>query len=349
LSINVILSSLLSISIFTTLTTYAETEVKPFYSGTILLPGIEQALVLNHRNRSESGGFSAMWLSKDCKTTWFISDYSQVSEGDLKEQPVSKSKWFETKNILDQTGRIKSINVTYSGQLKALDGSVLGGAAESVVWHNNGLLLSLDDTGNLLKYSVNEKYQTQPSVTQIRNALMAKPTIAYKQPQLGQGNAGLESITITEDGSILSMWEKYKLSDKFVPVQIIDKQGYAISTNYRAVSSPKDITTLQSGEIIVLEKDWLGAKGSRLRLSLLDQKALKTSSELSSVTLFDRTELAYDNFEGIASCTANGKEWIYLVSDDNGDWHTKDVEEKGRERQKTLFIGFEVNKLLSHQ
>lgn len=343
------LSILISISILSAFTLYDNADLKPFNSEIISLPGIEQALVLNHKSRGESGGFSAMWLSEDCKSSWFISDYSQVSESALKQQPVSKSMWFETKNALDKTGRIKSVDVIYSGQLKALDGSILGGAAESVVWHKNGFLLSLDDTGNLLKYSGSDVYLPQPSNSEIRNALMAKPTLAYEQPQLGQGNAGLESITVTEDGSILSMWEKYKLTDKVVPVQIIDKQGYSKSKTYRATSSPKDITTLKGGQVIVLEKDWLGKKGSRLRLSLLDQKALRTTNELSSVTLFDRTELAYDNFEGMASCTANGKEWIYLVSDDNGDWHTKDVEEKGRQRQKTLLIGFDVHQLMTHR
>ncbi len=328
-----------------------KTEQMPFVVQTVELPHIQHALELKHKDRSLSGGFSALWISKDCKQSIFISDYSQVSLSDLSEQPVQRSKWFVTDNKLSAEGAIVEMNVIFSDQLKGLDGNVLLGAAESIVWDDDGFLLSLDDRGDLFHYALPEQ-----SEHHLYKALTSKPTVKYQQPQLGKGNAGLESLTKLSDGTILSIWEKYRTSDTQVPMILIDPARTLTQLQFAPVSSPKDVVTLTSGKVMVLEKDWLGKGGSRLRLSefgfdehLGKSTFYKGSSNqvFQGKTLFDHTSTDYDNFEGMATCTTNNEEWVYLVSDDNGDWHTKHFEEKGINRQRTLFVGFKLSELLA--
>lgn len=350
---------MLATSLFTFLASSLLPSHQPFVAEPILLPLEQPALILKHKDRTQSGGFSALYMTPDCKNAWFISDYSQVEQEELAKQPVLRSQWFQTNNEFDDAGRIVNMTVKTSGQLKDLNGKILSGAAESIVSYKNGFLVSLDDRGDLFFYShmkndqfskelasANASWQKK-NTSMVNLALSATPVLKIPQKQLGKGNSGLESITQLNTGEIVSIWEKFKLSEVTVPVRVVKSSGEVIDTTYQATSSPKDAETLKSGEVIVMEKDWLGAKGSRLRLALINPEQLKNGRTVTSQTLFDYTSTEYDNFEGMASCTVKGKEWIYLVSDDNGDWPRKDVEDKGRTRQRTLFVGFEVEPLIN--
>lgn len=317
----------------------------------IQLPHIKYATQITHKDRVESGGFSALWASADCSEFIFVSDYSQVNETELLAQPVKRSGWYHTQNVFDEDGRLIKLDIKHQGVLKHLNSTNLKGAAESITTFEEGFVISFDDTGDLWLYNApttNMEPQSR-SFNASNHPLNQTPTLFIQQPNFGEGNAGLESIARLADGTFLSVWEKNKKSSDSVPVSIhkISKadKNVAITaskfTEYAAISSPKDLTVLNDGTVIVLEKDWLGKKGSRLRLSELH------IDKMEQTNYFDHTSVLYDNFEGMASCTMNNKEWIFIVSDDNGDWPRRHFEDKGIPRQKTLLVGFEVNRLLN--
>lgn len=302
-------------------------EIKP-----TKLPKLEFSYQIVHKDRTKSGGFSALWAKADCSEFIFVSDYSQVNEQELKTQPVQRSAWYHTFNRFDQNNRLTALEIKKQGVLKTLDGSSLQGAAESIDEFENGFVVSFDDTGDLWLYS---------SSALDSHALNSVPRTLIKQSNFGKGNAGLESITRLEDGRILSVWEKYTAADREVPISFsypkTDKTPFVDSL--AVTSSPKDLTVLADGSVILLEKDWLGTKGSRLRLSEID------TNNLTVTNLFDHTSVDYDNFEGMTSCVMNNEEWIFIVSDDNGDWPRRHFEDKGIARQRTLLVGIKVKDL----
>ena len=302
-------------------------EIKP-----TKLPKLEFSYQIVHQDRTKSGGFSALWSKADCSEFIFVSDYSQVNEQELKVQPVQRSAWYHTFNRFDQNNRLTALEIKKQGVLKTLDGSSLQGAAESIDEFENGFVVSFDDTGDLWLYS---------SSTSNSHALNSVPRTLIRQSNFGKGNAGLESIARLEDDRILSVWEKYTADDRHVPISFSypKTNKTPVVDSLAVTSSPKDLTVLADGSVILLEKDWLGTKGSRLRLSEIDPNNLKVTN------LFDHTSVDYDNFEGMTSCVMNNEEWIFIVSDDNGDWPRRHFEDKGIPRQRTLLVGMKVKDL----
>ena len=56
----------------------------------------------------------------------------------------------------------------------------------------------------------------------------------------------------------------------------------------------------------------------------------------------DKKSIEYDNNEGISACIRGGKEWAFIITDDNGDWPEARVEDKGKKRQRTLLMQLDV-------
>lgn len=309
----------------------------------LAINNVQDAGQLIHVDRTKSGGFSAMWASDDCQKFVFISDYSQVAEHELAEQPVQRSMWYQTHNTFDKNGRLTDLIVTNSGSLQALDGNQLSGAAESMFWNENGYVVSFDDTGDLLLY---------PSDQAFDQIFQLTPRVYKKQTSYGADNDGLETIAKLHDGTIVSIWEKRRTQTDTANVNLIFDDGTQYASEIQAVSNPKDAAVLSDGTLVILEKDWLRKKGSRVRLSILanhGKSILKTLGIIPTEVMFDNTSIEYDNFEGMASCTYNGEERLYIVSDDNGDWPKRHFEDKGIPRQKTLLLSFSVEQLLQRK
>lgn len=314
---------------------------QPFSYVSQTITGAHDAGQLIHIDRTQSGGFSAMWASDDCQQFLFVSDYSQVPEDELALQPVRRSMWYQTLNTFDPKGHLRSMTVTQSGALKALDGTTLKGAAESIFWNGDGYVVSFDDTGDLWLY---------PSKTPFGNIFEVTPTIYKQQASSGLDNDGLETIAKLKDGTIISIWEKTKRDELTATMNIIEKDSKQSSWTLQAVSNPKDATVLEDGTLVILEKDWLREKGSRLRFSLLAEPNYsnwQVDQIVNTKNVFDLTAIDYDNFEGMASCTIDNKERIFIVSDDNGDWPKRHFEDKNIPRQKTLLLSFQVQDLIN--
>ncbi|MCJ8269517.1 MAG: esterase-like activity of phytase family protein, partial [Psychrosphaera sp.] len=113
----------------------------PFHAIPIDIPETHSALNIVHKNRGNSGGFSAIWVSEDCTSLVTISDYSQVAldEVDIK---IKRSGWYQAKLDFDKNDRMLGLTVIQEGQLRDTDGTILSGAAESMEWDGKGFLVS---------------------------------------------------------------------------------------------------------------------------------------------------------------------------------------------------------------
>ena len=310
-------------------------SAEPFKTATIEMKKAHSSLHIIHHDRHYSGGFSALWLSPDCSELITISDYSQVRPNQL-DKPVRRSGWYQAK-INYNGDKLASLTLSAQGQLKDIDGSVVAGAAESMEWDGEGFLVAFDDRGDIYRYKgKNPKGEL----------FNVKPEIAYQQSNLGYGNTGLEAMTVLQSGDVLALWEKFD-HKTVAEGRILAKSKPSRRFDYAAVRSPSGASTLADGSILILEKHWLGeGKGQHLRLVKLDPQQL--SRPLKPVTgevIMDEKSLSYDNNEGVSVCTRGGKQWVFVITDDNGDWPKNIVEHRGKTRQKTLLMQFDLKAL----
>jgi hypothetical protein len=304
------------------------------------IPLTHSSLQIIHSEKHTTGGFSTLSFSPDCSYLTTISDYSQVNDSKL-DQPVRRSGWYQFQVYFNKNKALNKLELKQKGQLKDLDGSIMLGATESMAKEKNGYLVSFDDRGSIYRYSASKN---QP------NPLSNIPTIAYQQTNLGDGNLGLESIARLKNGDLLALWET-KMDDSNSHGRLLKVNGEQIDIQFNAAASPGGATRLQDGSLLILEKRWLGNKGQRLRLVNINENDL-TSENLKiskgiikGKTLLDDISKHYDNNEGISSCVSNGKEWIFVITDDNGDWPSKNLEVKDKERQRTLLMQYSLEVL----
>lgn len=307
--------------------------VEPFKSEPINIPNAHSALNIVHHNRSYSGGFSALWISPDCTNLIAVSDYSQVPPHE-QDWPVRRSGWYQATISYSTNNKLQSLAVTQQGQLLDIDGKVLQGAAESMEWDGEGFLISFDGRGDIYRYG-----GKMPE----GRLLNGTPVVAYAQKNLGEGNHGLEAMTVLRNGDVFTLFEKLKGAD-MAQGSILSKTDKPQIFTYAALRNPGGATTLTDGSVLIVEKQWLGiGKGQRLRLVRLSPDSLKGSLKgIKGKVIMDDKSIEYDNNEGVSSCNRGGKEWAFVVTDDNGDWPTARVEDKGKKRQRTLLMQFDI-------
>ena len=315
---------------------------KPFTTAKIDIPGAHSSLQLIHRNRAYSGGFSSLWLADDCSQLITISDYSQTPVSML-DSPVNRSAWFQAGIEFDEHGAMQQLNLIEQGQVKNIDGSVIAGAIESMTWGDDGFYLSFDHHSNIYHYP-----GTKPAGTLFNQT----PSIAIEQPHLGTYNDGLEALTYLGNNQFLAIWEKQFKSDRAIAAVISPKQERQLF-DFLTPTDASGATTLNDGSVIVLQKQYLGPKiGNRLRINHIAANTLsnlahsKKENLVKSTLLFDKTGLYYDNFEGISACYKDKQQWLFILSDDNGDWSESKVENKGKKRQRTLLLMVNLHELL---
>ncbi len=319
---------------------------KTMTSQPVELPMVYSAIQIIHAERHNTGGFSSLWLSPDCSFLITISDYSQAKD-EVLDKPVRRSAWYQAKLHFNAEDSISDLTFVATGQLKDLDGTTLQGAVESIASDKNGFLISFDDRGTIYRYA---NLSSKSDVRLKGQALNNKPSVAYSQENLGSGNLGLESITLLNNGDLLALWET-EFDESLAQGRLIKTDGQKLDLVYATGASPGGATTLSDGRVLILEKRWLGSKrGQRIRLATIDQSQLKQknlilSAPIHGKTLFDQTSKYYDNSEGISACRRNGREWIFVITDDNGDWSRANVEDKGHKRQKTLLLQFSLDEL----
>lgn len=289
--------------------------------------GVAAAVEIVHTDSRTSGGFSALWVSPDCERLITISDYSQYSW----RSDLTRSGWFEAEINFDKSGNLEGVTYIRSGQLTGPDGKVVPGAVESMAWDGRGFLISFDDRGDIFRYA-----GSAPSA----DLFAKRPVVAYEGENLAGINAGLESLTVLLDGRVFALWEKGFLAKHAVVWLISGKQTERLE--YEAGLNPGGATTLADGSLIILERQFLGGdSGTHVRLVQLPEESLNGSGELlKGRVVFDVRSKLLDNFEGISACRKDGRDLLFAISDNNGDWPRALA---GNNPQSTLLLMIELN------
>ena len=222
------------------------------------------------------------------------------------------------------------MTATRWGQVADLNGDNIPGAIEAMAWDGNGFLVSFDDRGEIYRY---------PGTRANGDVLSMTPQIAFQGPNLAMGNTGLESLTVLSDGRIFALWEKSGAANT-ATAWLIDPDSWS-SIPYRATLNPSGATTLTDGSVVVVERKFLGKElGTRVRLVQLAKNAFRNpTTSLDGKVLYDATSPLLDNFEGVGACHRGHREFVFAVSDNNGDWPRA---LRGRNPQMTLLLLFDV-------
>lgn len=289
--------------------------------------GVAAAVEIVHTDTRTSGGFSALWVSPNCERLITISDYSQHSW----RSDLIRSGWFEAEINFDKTGNLEGVTYIRSGQLTGLDGKIVPGAVESMGWDGQGFLISFDDRGDIYRYA-----GSAPSGDLFAN----RPIVAYEGENLSGINAGLESLAVLPDGRVFALWEKGTWAKHAVAWLISGKQTEQLE--YETGLNPGGATTLADGSLIILERQFLGSdSGTHVRLVHLPKESLNGSGKvLKGSALFDSGSKLLDNFEGISACWKDGRQLLFAISDNNGDWPRALA---GKNPQSTLLLMIELS------
>ena len=285
------------------------------------------ALRVAHSDTRSSGGFSALWVSPDCATLITISDYSQALPWG---QSITRSGWFQARIAYAGAGVLVGLTELGSGQVVGTNGETIPGAIEAMAWDGRGFLISFDDRAEIYHYA---------GATPDGALLSQVPEIAFQGPDIAQGNRGLESLAVLTDGRVFALWEKPDGAG-VATAWLMDPNALD-SVAYRAALNPGGATTLADGSVVVVERDFLGRQlGTRVRLVRLSHADLQSAAAvIDGTVLYDATSPRLDNFEGVAACRKGEREFLFAISDNNGDWSRA---LRGRNPQETLLVMFDV-------
>ncbi len=196
------------------------------------------ALRIEHGDTRSSGGFSALWVSSDCRTLITISDYSQALPWSTD---IKRSGWIQARIEYNRTGEPVGVTALGSGQVLGTNGEAIPGAIEAMAWDGRGFLISFDDRAEIYRYA-----GTPPA-----GAILSQvPEIAFQGPDIAQGNRGLESLTVLADRRIFALWEKPNGASA-TTAWLIDSETLH-SFGYRATLKPGGATTLADGSDLVI-------------------------------------------------------------------------------------------------
>lgn len=272
------------------------------------------------------GGFSALWCSKHGDTAIVVSDFSLEDS----VQKTEKSKWYKISIQYDTKSVIQGVKCISEGQFFNSKEKVIEGEIESMEFYDGTFYLSNDNRrnfgSNILQYKTtsilekdgNNRWMASEGVIQIKE---------YPEKDYDEG---IEAITITENGDLFVIHEKFPGQKASSPRDgwLIDPktQSYEKFVYHSRLKEVKGATTLPNGNILILEKTFQkegDQNMTRIAIILVDKKNL-SKGNLSGTTLWEQQNDYLDNFEGISCFERNGEDYLLIVSDNNGDWNYRD-------------------------
>ena len=276
-------------------------------------------------SKMKTGGFSALSVLDSGNRILAISDFSAKSFF-----PDSlRASWYEFEPVYDDQMNLTGMKYIKNGQILTENNEPLA-EIESVAVVNNIGHISLDNGAGKGDYI----YQIDLSAEKPDGdfIILDKRTRIPNYPQYSR--QGIESMTMTDDGYLFLIHEKepnfqYRYTWLINP-ETLDFKEKLYTSKFGEI---KGITTLMSGDLIILEKHFHSGI-TKIDISLLPKTDLEHDT-LQSTTLLSTESRCLDNFEGISSFIRNNKEYIMLITDNNGDWQKPG-------RQKTIIVLFEI-------
>lgn len=268
------------------------------------------------------GGFSALAISPDGKTILALTD---------------NAHWLRA-NLSYEDGRPDRVINAKMGKLAGLGGRKLEGK-----WERDSEGMAMVPTPDLTgtayisferKHRIAMHTVTKTDIGPARR-LLALP----RRARSAKGNSGIEAITKLRagpaKGALLAFTEEY-----------LDGQGdhigwllgpgepKALSLKRIGGFSVTDMTSLDNGDVIVLERRFRFSEGVKMRLRRIRAEEIRGDARIDGEVLFKANQLfEIDNMEGIASHTdAAGRTILTIISDDNFN-HTF---------QRTLLMQFAI-------
>ena len=210
-------------------------------------------------------------------------------------------------------------SILWSGRLLREGGSVTGITGLSKVTLENGPTrgegtrndsegLARDSDGTVYISFEGDARVARLGPDGVTEDLTVSPDFAHMQ-----GNASLESLAITPDGTLLTLPERSGRVDLPFPVYALDDTGWSIIADI-----PRDVSFLPvgldlgpDGQFYLLERDFTGL-GFRTRIRQFD------ADFTNETVLLETGNARYDNLEGISAWRDDsGSIRLTLVSDDN--------------------------------
>jgi hypothetical protein len=219
---------------------------------------------------------------------------------------------------LDRGGRLLGIAEASLRPLPRGDRLTLD--AESIARDRDGsTLVGVEGRHGLLRY---RSLAAAPVELELPSELAAAPR-----------NGGLEAVTVLADGRILLLCERCPDPEGMIRGWIGQPRAFS-PLRLRAHDGfvPTDLAALPDGGVLLLERHYTPARGSRARVRRLSKlRAGGPPIDGEEILRLERP-LAVDNFEGIALQRVGARTRFLLVSDDNFD----------RREQRTLLYQLEL-------
>jgi len=248
------------------------------------------------------GGLSGLLVSADGSRIFAVSD---------------RGHWFSASLRYNHDGApIELLGPTLT-PIRGIDGSPLSGwshrDAESLALNDATLYVSFEHDHRILEFAV-DSFPDAVTLGAVTPYATPPPDLST----LGE-NTGLEALSLMPDGTLLAISEGDEhegptpgIAWRRAPSGEWRQLDYIRDSNFR----PTGAATLDTGDVLVLERRFTVIGGVAARLRLLKDVA---KGNLEGKVIAELIPpVSVDNMEGIAvRREPSGKYLIYLVSDDN--------------------------------
>lgn len=284
------------------------------------------------------GGLSALSANEDGSELLMISDFSSRRSLDKHHRSV----WYKCQLSFGENNILTEASVINQGQMHHSDQTLVNGEIESMAIIKKLCYISFDNQeglGNKIAIYPKNKFSSTDSET---NWIATENQLEIPDFVSKSYKEGIEGMTETDNKELFLIHEtKPGIKENTTRFGwIIDPKSHDVK-KFSYVAHLKEIkaaTTLPNGNIIVVEKSFNSSKRST-HLNLVEVKTTDIYKNiLSGKVILDIESTLLDNFEGITSFVRDGKTYLLMVSDNNGDWN---VDMIGDPIQKTLVLLFE--------
>lgn len=265
------------------------------------------------------GGFSGLAIDNDSRRIVAVSD---------------QGHWLTAELELAADGSLVGVSNGRMGSLCDDDGGPVAGrdrrdAEEIQLLPGRGCLVSFERHHRIVLYPGCEK--SWPGLDQVPAPFPFPPAIIPTRQ-----NSGMEAFAVLPDGRLMTFAEDLRtIEDDIIGWLGLPENGAWQHLTLRPLAKflPTGAAVLPSGDVLLLERSFDKATGTRIALSLIRAVDLVPGARLEPIELaLLEPPLIVDNMEAVAvDAGAGGESLIYLLSDDNYS-----------DNQRTLLLQFEL-------
>jgi hypothetical protein len=245
------------------------------------------------------GGISGLIVSDDGTQFLAITDASHWLTGTLQYRD----------------GRLSGVTGGEIGPLIAPDGSILKGKmgdAEGLAGRLDGdVYVSFEGRHRIWRYPF------------ARDGMRGKPSVVATPAELSGAplNAGLEGITLLNDGKLLALTESFHDAAGNIRGWVLDQDAdpRPVLLKQRSPFDVTDVRQLANGDVLTLERRFSTFGGVGFQMRRILSPALAAGEVMDGEIVADAgMNFMIDNMEALSVCKgANGETLVIILSDDN--------------------------------